>query len=114
MAARGQQYALKATFRDGSIAPIPDLPVFARERGGSRGKRRNLVKPCPQRAEPGSAPSAASRANDRVPGVGVFQMAERVELPVSSSRLRIVVSDPEIAELTSKLGRVAYIAPARS
>ena len=27
MAARGQQYALKATLRDGSIAPIPVIPL---------------------------------------------------------------------------------------
>ena len=32
--------------------------------------------------------SAASGADDRVPGAGVFQMPERVGLPVSSSRLR--------------------------
>jgi hypothetical protein len=34
------------------------------------------------------APSASNRADDRVPGAGVFQMPERVGMPVNSYRLR--------------------------
>ena len=52
--------------------------------------------------------------DDRVPGAGVFQMPERVGLPVSSSRLRKSSLRPGDRGVKVKARRVAYIAPARS